>query len=91
MQRWQRLGPARRWLASEASAAPAPAGEAAELVEVPLAQTGEGIAECELLRWFVAEVSAGPAAFLAVAPCGIAPWGIWSSYNCGLWSYACRN
>ena len=89
MQRWQRLGPARRWLASDASAAPA--GEAAELVEVPLAQTGEGIAECELLRWFVAEVSAGPAAFLAVAPCGIAPWGIWSSYNCGLWSYACRN
>lgn len=34
---------------------PALAGEAAELVEVPLAQTGEGIAECELLRWFVAE------------------------------------
>ncbi|RLM93743.1 hypothetical protein C2845_PM08G11600 [Panicum miliaceum] len=53
--RWQRLGGARRWLASDASAAPAPAGEAAELVEVPLAQTGEGIAECELLRWFVAE------------------------------------
>lgn len=41
-----------RWFASEASAAPA---EAAELVEVPLAQTGEGIAECELLRWFVSE------------------------------------
>ncbi|CAO2162314.1 unnamed protein product [Urochloa humidicola] len=53
--RWQRVGAAKRWLASEASAAPAPAGEAAELVEVPLAQTGEGIAECELLRWFVAE------------------------------------
>ncbi|CAO2173846.1 unnamed protein product, partial [Urochloa humidicola] len=51
----QRVGAAKRWLASEASAAPAPAGEAAELVEVPLAQTGEGIAECELLRWFVAE------------------------------------
>jgi len=62
-------------------------------VEVPLAQTGEGIAECELLRWFVAEVSAGPAATLVVAPsCGIAPWGIGeSSYNCGLWSYTCRN
>ncbi|KAL6850352.1 hypothetical protein ACP4OV_020979 [Aristida adscensionis] len=44
---------ARRLFASEASAAQA--GEAAELVEVPLAQTGEGIAECELLRWFVAE------------------------------------
>ncbi|XP_021770836.1 lipoamide acyltransferase component of branched-chain alpha-keto acid dehydrogenase complex, mitochondrial-like [Chenopodium quinoa] len=26
-----------------------------ELVEVPLAQTGEGIAECELLKWFVQE------------------------------------
>ncbi|TKW12181.1 hypothetical protein SEVIR_5G020400v4 [Setaria viridis] len=49
--RWQRLGVARRWLASDASAA----AEAAELVEVPLAQTGEGIAECELLRWFVNE------------------------------------
>ncbi|KAF8661775.1 hypothetical protein HU200_056728 [Digitaria exilis] len=54
VQRWRCLGGERRWLASEASAA-APAGEAAELVEVPLAQTGEGIAECELLRWFVAE------------------------------------
>ncbi|KAK3160725.1 hypothetical protein QOZ80_1BG0063560 [Eleusine coracana subsp. coracana] len=45
-------GDGRRWLGSEASAAPEPA---AELVEVPLAQTGEGIAECELLRWFVSE------------------------------------
>ncbi|KAF5737007.1 lipoamide acyltransferase [Tripterygium wilfordii] len=26
-----------------------------EVVDVPLAQTGEGIAECELLRWFVQE------------------------------------
>lgn len=26
------------------------------VVEVPLAQTGEGIAECELLKWFVEEV-----------------------------------
>lgn len=65
VQRWQRLGVARRWLASDASAA----AEAAELVEVPLAQTGEGIAECELLRWFVNEVSARQRAFLAVAPC----------------------
>lgn len=50
----------RRWFGSEASAVPEPAatGESAELVEVPLAQTGEGIAECELLRWFVSEVSA---------------------------------
>ncbi|KAI4345394.1 hypothetical protein L6164_012522 [Bauhinia variegata] len=28
---------------------------AGELVDVPLAQTGEGIAECELLKWFVQE------------------------------------
>lgn len=27
-----------------------------EVVNVPLAQTGEGIAECELLKWFVCEV-----------------------------------
>ncbi|KAL6626270.1 hypothetical protein ACP70R_029996 [Stipagrostis hirtigluma subsp. patula] len=46
-------GDARRWFASGTSAAPA--GEAEELVDVPLAQTGEGIAECELLRWFVSE------------------------------------
>ncbi|KAB2599377.1 lipoamide acyltransferase component of branched-chain alpha-keto acid dehydrogenase complex [Pyrus ussuriensis x Pyrus communis] len=26
------------------------------IVEVPLAQTGEGIAECKLLKWFVREV-----------------------------------
>ncbi|PIA44336.1 hypothetical protein AQUCO_01700141v1 [Aquilegia coerulea] len=26
-----------------------------EIIEVPLAQTGEGIAECELLKWFVQE------------------------------------
>ncbi|XP_042417570.1 lipoamide acyltransferase component of branched-chain alpha-keto acid dehydrogenase complex, mitochondrial-like [Zingiber officinale] len=26
-----------------------------EVVDVPLAQTGEGIAECELLKWFVSE------------------------------------
>lgn len=57
MQRWPQ-GHGRRCFASEASAAQAPPGEASELVEVPLAQTGEGIAECELLRWFVAEVSA---------------------------------
>jgi hypothetical protein len=49
-----------RWFASDASAAPVPAGEVAELVEVPLAQTGEGIAECELLRWFVSEVCLMP-------------------------------
>ena len=27
------------------------------IVEIPLAQTGEGIAECELLKWFVQPVS----------------------------------
>ena len=26
------------------------------IIEVPLAQTGEGIADCELLSWFVQEV-----------------------------------
>lgn len=35
------------------------------VVDVSLAQTGEGIAECELLKWFVKEVSASAAfAFL---------------------------
>lgn len=27
------------------------------IVEIPLAQTGEGIADCELIRWFVSEVN----------------------------------
>lgn len=27
------------------------------IVEIPLAQTGEGIADCELIRWFVKEVT----------------------------------
>lgn len=27
------------------------------IVDVPLAQTGEGIAECELLKWFVRQAS----------------------------------
>lgn len=26
------------------------------VIDIPLAQTGEGIAECELLKWFVQEV-----------------------------------
>ncbi|KAL3583021.1 hypothetical protein D5086_017353 [Populus alba] len=30
-------------------------GTSAGIVDVPLAQTGEGIAECELLKWFVKE------------------------------------
>lgn len=30
------------------------------VVDVPLAQTGEGIAECELLKWFVQEVGDDP-------------------------------
>jgi hypothetical protein len=28
----------------------------AGIVEIPLAQTGEGIADCELIKWFVKEV-----------------------------------
>ncbi|KAF0887723.1 hypothetical protein E2562_003960 [Oryza meyeriana var. granulata] len=47
---WRRVRFGKRWLVSEASAAPT-----AELVEIPLAQTGEGIAEYELLHWFVSE------------------------------------
>ncbi|KAG8052110.1 hypothetical protein GUJ93_ZPchr0001g32189 [Zizania palustris] len=47
---WWCVTVGRRCFASETSAAPE-----VELVEVPLAQTGEGIAECELLRWFVNE------------------------------------
>lgn len=31
------------------------AGPTAGIIEVPLAQTGEGIAECEILQWFVQE------------------------------------
>lgn len=33
--------------------------EASGIVDVPLAQTGEGIAECELIKWFVKEVGVG--------------------------------
>lgn len=33
------------------------------IVDVPLAQTGEGIAECELLKWFVEEVSSATFAY----------------------------
>jgi hypothetical protein len=60
---WRRAGIGRRWFATEASAA----STAAELVDVPLAQTGEGIAECELLRWFVTEVSAARLHLLRLA------------------------
>lgn len=35
------------------------------IVDVPLAQTGEGIAECELIRWFVQEVR-GPLSSLTL-------------------------
>ncbi|KAJ4836954.1 hypothetical protein Tsubulata_032315 [Turnera subulata] len=41
----------RRWFSSQALADVAGSG----VVDVPLAQTGEGIAECELLKWFVKE------------------------------------
>lgn len=39
------------------------------IVDVPLAQTGEGIAECELIRWFVQEVSCSHADYLTVCMC----------------------
>jgi hypothetical protein len=66
------------------AAAPVPAGEVAELVEVPLAQTGEGIAECELLRWFVTEVSLMPLPLvvLCLSPCNACL--VASSKNCAL-------
>lgn len=46
-------GGGRSWFSNEAMAIDSNAG----LIDVPLAQTGEGIAECELLKWFVKEVS----------------------------------
>ncbi|XP_050118515.1 lipoamide acyltransferase component of branched-chain alpha-keto acid dehydrogenase complex, mitochondrial-like isoform X2 [Malus sylvestris] len=46
-----------RWFSSEAMADVAAGGNGNGngIVGVPLAQTGEGIAECELLKWFVRE------------------------------------
>uniref|UniRef100_A0A1J3EUT6 Dihydrolipoamide acetyltransferase component of pyruvate dehydrogenase complex n=1 Tax=Noccaea caerulescens TaxID=107243 RepID=A0A1J3EUT6_NOCCA len=41
----------RSWYSNEAMAIDSNSG----LIDVPLAQTGEGIAECELLKWFVKE------------------------------------
>ncbi|GAV64152.1 2-oxoacid_dh domain-containing protein/Biotin_lipoyl domain-containing protein/E3_binding domain-containing protein [Cephalotus follicularis] len=43
----------RCWFSSEALADNVPVSGG--VVDVPLAQTGEGIAECELLKWFVQE------------------------------------
>lgn len=45
-------GGSRSWFSNEAMAIDSNPG----LIDVPLAQTGEGIAECELLKWFVKEV-----------------------------------
>lgn len=42
------------WFSSQPMADVTAAGNG--IVDVPLAQTGEGIAECELLKWFVQEV-----------------------------------
>nr|AAC16694.1 dihydrolipoylacyltransferase subunit of the branched-chain alpha-keto acid dehydrogenase complex [Arabidopsis thaliana] len=44
-------GGSRSWFSNEAMATDSNSG----LIDVPLAQTGEGIAECELLKWFVKE------------------------------------
>lgn len=46
----------RRWFSSQDQAL-ADVASGNGIVDVPLAQTGEGIAECELLKWFVQEVS----------------------------------
>ncbi|KAK8960939.1 hypothetical protein KSP40_PGU008349 [Platanthera guangdongensis] len=43
------------WKSRYFSSQPLVDSPAGGLVEVPLAQTGEGIAECELLKWFVKE------------------------------------
>lgn len=51
LMKWR--GGGRSWFSNEAMAIDSDAG----LIDVPLAQTGEGIAECELLKWFVKEVS----------------------------------
>ncbi|XP_010464274.1 PREDICTED: lipoamide acyltransferase component of branched-chain alpha-keto acid dehydrogenase complex, mitochondrial [Camelina sativa] len=49
LMKW--CGGSRSWYSNEAMAIDSNAG----LIDVPLAQTGEGIAECELLKWFVKE------------------------------------
>ncbi|KAL1211896.1 Lipoamide acyltransferase component of branched-chain alpha-keto acid dehydrogenase complex [Cardamine amara subsp. amara] len=49
LMKWS--GGSRSWFSNEAMSIDSNAG----LVDVPLAQTGEGIAECELLKWFVKE------------------------------------
>ncbi|KAF2615136.1 hypothetical protein F2Q70_00009697 [Brassica cretica] len=46
-------GGSRSWFSNEAMAIDSNAGGG--FIDVPLAQTGEGIAECELLKWFVNE------------------------------------
>uniref|UniRef100_A0A1J3HC83 Dihydrolipoamide acetyltransferase component of pyruvate dehydrogenase complex n=1 Tax=Noccaea caerulescens TaxID=107243 RepID=A0A1J3HC83_NOCCA len=48
---WQWCGGSRSWFSKEAMSIDSNSG----LIDVPLAQTGEGIAECELLKWFVKE------------------------------------
>jgi hypothetical protein len=63
---WPHRGPPRRAFA--ASAAPARAEEG-RLVSFPLAQTGEGISECELIAWHV-KVRARRAACGWAGACG---------------------
>ncbi|CAN6809620.1 unnamed protein product [Brassica oleracea] len=46
-------GGSRSWFSNEAMTLDSDAGGG--FIDVPLAQTGEGIAECELLKWFVKE------------------------------------
>ena len=47
-------GGSRSWFSNEAMSIDSDARGG--FIDVPLAQTGEGIAECELLKWFVKEV-----------------------------------
>ena len=52
--KWCGGGGSRSWFSNEAMAIDSNA--AGGFIDVPLVQTGEGIAECELLKWFVNEV-----------------------------------
>ncbi|CAN6926711.1 unnamed protein product [Brassica oleracea var. botrytis] len=51
LMKWCGGGGSRSWFSNEAMAIDSNAGGG--FIDVPLAQTGEGIAECELLKWFV--------------------------------------
>ncbi|KAJ0249634.1 Lipoamide acyltransferase component of branched-chain alpha-keto acid dehydrogenase complex [Hirschfeldia incana] len=53
LMKWSGGGVSRNWYSNEAMSIDSNARGG--FIDVPLAQTGEGIAECELLKWFVKE------------------------------------